>query len=118
TVSEVERHRRMVTVPELLALTLALGATIQQLLDPRGPERIRGPRLALVEDEKLLQLPPGPAEDQPGRRMNLIPVDASAMVCSHESSMDVQWDPEQDRIAGILLSGEAPSSDIGPEARP
>ena len=47
TVSEVEREHRNVTVPELLALAVALGTTIEQLLDPRGPERIRGPWLSL-----------------------------------------------------------------------
>jgi transcriptional regulator with XRE-family HTH domain len=35
TVSEVERGRRNVTVPELLTLALILGATVQELLDPR-----------------------------------------------------------------------------------
>ena len=49
TVSEVERGQRNVTVPELVALTLALGATVEQLLDPRGPERRRGPSLALSD---------------------------------------------------------------------
>jgi hypothetical protein len=36
TVSEVEREHRNVTVPELLALAVALGTTIEQLLDPSG----------------------------------------------------------------------------------
>jgi transcriptional regulator with XRE-family HTH domain len=49
TVPEVERRERNVTVAELLKLALALGTTIEQLLDTRGPERIRGPRLALYD---------------------------------------------------------------------
>jgi transcriptional regulator with XRE-family HTH domain len=54
TVSEVETGRRNVTAPELVALVLALGATVQQLLDPRGPERKKGPAMALTSDLDFL----------------------------------------------------------------
>lgn len=48
TVSEVERVRRNVTVPELLALVAVLGANVVRLLDPRGPGGGRtGPQVAL-----------------------------------------------------------------------
>src|SRR5262249_11330976 len=42
TVSEVERGRRNVTVPELLALALIFGATVTELLDPRRPDQRSG----------------------------------------------------------------------------
>jgi transcriptional regulator with XRE-family HTH domain len=53
TVSEVERGKRNVTVPELMGLVLVLGASIQQLLDPRGPEERSGPNIAVNDDIAL-----------------------------------------------------------------
>jgi transcriptional regulator with XRE-family HTH domain len=50
TVSEVEKGRRAITVAELLALATVLGVTVERLLDPRGPERLAGPELALATD--------------------------------------------------------------------
>jgi transcriptional regulator with XRE-family HTH domain len=41
TVSEVERAGRAVTVDELVALALALGVTVADLLDPAGPAGTR-----------------------------------------------------------------------------
>jgi hypothetical protein len=37
-------------VPELLALATVLGVTVERLLDPSGPERLAGPKLALAAD--------------------------------------------------------------------
>jgi transcriptional regulator with XRE-family HTH domain len=75
TVSEVERAQRNVTVAELLALTLALETTIEQLLDTRGPERKRGPHMALYDKP----------EDPTERRFHLpLPAEAvQALVCTH-----------------------------------
>jgi transcriptional regulator with XRE-family HTH domain len=54
TVSEVERGRRNVTVPELLALSLVFGMTVGELIDPRRPDQRGGPGgtmfLALTPD--------------------------------------------------------------------
>ena len=47
TVSEVERGRRNVTVPELLALVLVLGTTAGELLDPR-PDQRGGPGIMFL----------------------------------------------------------------------
>ena len=58
--SEVERAQRNVTVAELLALTLALETTIEQLLDTRGPERKRGPHMALYDKPEDPTEPPVP----------------------------------------------------------
>lgn len=41
TVSAVEGRTRNVTVDELFGLTLCLGLTVGQLLDPAGPDRSR-----------------------------------------------------------------------------
>jgi transcriptional regulator with XRE-family HTH domain len=41
TVSAVESRARNVTVDELCGLTLCLGVTVGQLLDPAGPDRSR-----------------------------------------------------------------------------
>jgi transcriptional regulator with XRE-family HTH domain len=92
TVSEVERIGRQVTAPELLMLTVALGVTIEQLLDPRGPERRTGPRMGLStsaakkyadgDDMHLVQGPVIPAQD------------VTALVCSHDASAAVEWDDD------------------------
>jgi hypothetical protein len=53
-VSDIERGKRNVTVPELIGLVVVLGATVDQLLDPRGPERKVGPAVALTADVDYL----------------------------------------------------------------
>jgi hypothetical protein len=51
TVSEIERSVRNVTIAEMLGLRIALDATVEQLIDPRGPERRGGPLLTISEQE-------------------------------------------------------------------
>jgi transcriptional regulator with XRE-family HTH domain len=87
TVSEVERSQRNVTVAELLKLALALGTTIEQLLDTRGPERIRGPHLALYDRSE------DPTERTPFHIV-LPPTAVPALVCTHPSDPYVvaEWD--------------------------
>jgi transcriptional regulator with XRE-family HTH domain len=86
TVSEVENSKRNITVAELLALTLALGTTIEQLLDTRGPERKQGPHMALYDK------PDDPTE----RRFHvaLPPTAVPSLVCTHPNSPHVvaEWD--------------------------
>jgi transcriptional regulator with XRE-family HTH domain len=87
TVSEVERGQRNVTVAELLKLAFALGTTIEQLLDTRGPERISGPRLALYDR----------SEDPTARtpfHIALPPEAVPALVCTHPSDpyLVAEWD--------------------------
>jgi transcriptional regulator with XRE-family HTH domain len=87
TVSEVERGQRNVTVAELLALAFVLDTTIEQLLDTRGPERIRGPHMALYDK------PEGPTERTPFH----VPLPAEAvlaLVCTHDSAQRpvAEWD--------------------------
>ena len=102
TVSEVERRQRSVTVPELAALTLALGVTVAQLLDPRGPERIRGPKLMLVAGPGHIDtVAPGtlgPGSLNPGDTVTygslaaIHAADLGALVCQHEALIEVEWD--------------------------
>ena len=86
TVSEVENSKRNITVAELLALTLALGTTIEQLLDTRGPERKQGPHMALYDK------PDDPTE----RRFHvaLPPTAVPSLVCTHPNTQHVvaEWD--------------------------
>jgi transcriptional regulator with XRE-family HTH domain len=149
TVSEVERGRRNVTVPELVALTLALAANVEQLLDPRGPERKRGPRLALAEPRveifvsnaptapewlDLAKPPPkivarepeqGPsiaaadvgAAREPEQGPSIAAADVGALVCSHETYAEVEWDSDRHFLRGIdLVHGDPPLiGDVGPD---
>jgi transcriptional regulator with XRE-family HTH domain len=87
TVSEVERGQRNVTVAELLKLALALGTTMEQLLDTRGPERIRGPQLALYDRSE------DPTERTPFHIV-LPPTAVPALVCTHPSDpyLVAEWD--------------------------
>jgi transcriptional regulator with XRE-family HTH domain len=86
TVSEVERGQRNVTVAELLALAFVLDTTIEQLLDTRGPERIRGPHVALYDKP----------EDPNERRFHVpLPAEAVlALVCTHTRAQRpvAEWD--------------------------
>jgi transcriptional regulator with XRE-family HTH domain len=108
TVSEVERDQRNVTVPELLWLALALDTTVERLLDPRGPERLKGPELYLT----LLPAPELPEEEAAalGREKRLdvgeyriqaiSPEDLTALVCGHEARAVAEWDD----VTGSLKS--------------
>jgi hypothetical protein len=69
TVSDAERGRRNVTVPELLSLSLVLGAVVGDLLDPHGP------KLAL---------------DTAGR-VQVEGADLLALVCGHTRRATVEW---------------------------
>jgi transcriptional regulator with XRE-family HTH domain len=93
TVSEVERRNRDVTVAELFGLTAALGTTIENLIDTRGPEGRRGPDL-LISDRP--PLPDGPVLDgqvvEPfDRRLVLPPGSVSALVCPHRLYAEAEW---------------------------
>ena len=93
TVSEVERDQRNVTVAELLALAVALGTTIEDLVDTRGPGGRRGPDL-LISDRP--PLPDGPDRDGHvvesfDRRVELPPGSVSALVCPHKLYAETEW---------------------------
>jgi len=80
TVSEIENDQRNVTVAELLGLALALETSIEQLLDPRGPERARGPWLSFGK----------------GRGTYAIPgTHVVNLVCTHALYPIVQWDDDE-----------------------
>jgi transcriptional regulator with XRE-family HTH domain len=78
TVAQVERGQRNVTVPEMVSLTLVIGVTAERLLDPRGPERLKGPRLALDYRGRI-----GPGVD---------PADVGKLVCSCYGDVEAEWD--------------------------
>jgi transcriptional regulator with XRE-family HTH domain len=91
TVSEVEREHRNVTVPELLALAVALGTTIEQLLDTRGPERIRGPWLSLSGAPEVDLDNRGPVDAIPAEKV-------SSLVCAHGEYPVIEWDDENSEV--------------------
>jgi transcriptional regulator with XRE-family HTH domain len=91
TVSEVEREHRNVTVPELLALAVALGTTIEQLLDPRGPERIRGPWLSLSGASEVDLDNRGPIDAIPAEKVPLL-------ICTHGEYPVIEWDDENSEV--------------------
>jgi transcriptional regulator with XRE-family HTH domain len=91
TVSEVERGPRNVTVSELLALAFALGTTIEQLLDPRGPERIRGPWLSLSGALEVDLDTRGPIDAIPAEKV-------SSLVCTHGEYPVVEWNDENSEV--------------------
>ena len=134
TVSEVERGRRNVTVPELVALTVALAANVEQLLDPRGPERKRGPRLALgvAEVEIFVDTAPIPPEwiadklphrpakivaKSPDQLPSIAAADVGALICSHETYAEAEWDSDRHFLRGIdFVHGDPPLiGDVGPD---
>lgn len=106
TVSEVERGRRNVTVPELVALTVVLGVNIEQLIDPRGPGGDRNaPSVALARA--------GSSPD-----LLVEPGDLTAHVCSHKTYAEVAWRTVGG--AGIGVSVEYTDvrpdlTDVGPD---
>jgi transcriptional regulator with XRE-family HTH domain len=100
TVSEVERNQRNVTVAELLALTLTLDTTIEQLLDPRGPERIRGHLLALWES--VLDMPTYDDVDPNAQAIQTIsPQHLTGLVCTHEDHPIVEWNDDNGSVKSL-----------------
>jgi hypothetical protein len=122
TVSEVERLKRHVTVPEMIALTLVLGASVEQLVDPRGPGSKKGPDLALSDraveitgdtDDTLLTQT-GPLV--PSRRRTIPARQVSGLVCSHKYYAEVVWDAENDWLKAIeWVEGRPGLTDVGPD---
>jgi transcriptional regulator with XRE-family HTH domain len=95
TVSEVERKQRNVTVAEALGLALALGVTVEQLVDSRGPEARRGPWLLLAEGPEPLKVTD---DDGPGYQVVGLPIkpeDVTALVCSHKAYVEAEWADKQ-----------------------
>jgi transcriptional regulator with XRE-family HTH domain len=86
TVSDVERGPRNVTVAELLALAATLGTTIEQLLDPRGPERIRGPLLSFSD--------PDPDDPSHGVLGAVPPEHVTGLVCTHADRAVIEWEDD------------------------
>jgi transcriptional regulator with XRE-family HTH domain len=88
TVSEVERGRRNVTVPELVALTLVLGVTATELLDPRRPDQRSG------DGEILLVLTPD------GAGQPISPRSLTGLMCRHELEFDAAefWGRQAERV--------------------
>ncbi|HEY3090683.1 MAG TPA: helix-turn-helix transcriptional regulator [Jatrophihabitantaceae bacterium] len=106
TVSEVERGRRNVTVPELVSLVLVLGANIEQLLDPRGPGGKTGPDLRLVKDETTWA--------------KVDPRHVTGLVCSHKVYTGVAWGDErvQPGLHEVVFVDVRPDlTDVGPEGQ-
>lgn len=125
TVSDVERIRRNVSVPELVSLTLCLSASIDQLLDPRGPERRSGPRLYLRDREYVFsgddadgtlmwQMSPLMASERPAIDAR----DVSGLVCSHKVYVEVQWAPDGGPLRAVdFKEGRPDLTDVGPDWR-
>jgi transcriptional regulator with XRE-family HTH domain len=90
TVSEAERNQRNVTIAELLGLALALETTVEQLVDTRGPEGRRGPRVSLSEGPVLVN----EGSDEPFQVVGPVipPEHVTALVCSHKAYAEVEWD--------------------------
>lgn len=94
TVSETERYRRNVTVPELMVLTLVLHTTVAQLLDPRGPAghtAVRPIVLAFNRDA----------------RMKLSAKQLAMLVTPAAGRAEITWN--EDRIDLINFTDEATS---------
>jgi transcriptional regulator with XRE-family HTH domain len=94
TVSEVERDQRNVTAAELLGLALALETSIEQLLDPRGPERVRGPGLSFAE-----------RDTDSGVIFAIPATDVVNLVCTHALYPIVQWDDDE-RVNNVTWATE------------
>ena len=76
TVSEVERGRRGVSLTEAIGLALALGVTVGQLIDSRGPAGRHGPSLILTNKVDNPDLPPA---------------SVTALLCSHVAYAETEW---------------------------
>jgi transcriptional regulator with XRE-family HTH domain len=94
TVSEVERDQRNVTAAELLGLALALETSIEQLLDPRGPERVRGPGLSFTE-----------RDPDSGVIFAIPAMHVVNLVCTHALYPIVQWDDDE-RVNSVTWATE------------
>jgi transcriptional regulator with XRE-family HTH domain len=103
TVSEVERDQRNVTVAELPWLVLALGTTIEQLLDTRGPERMRGPGMvSLAPSPEWADLGREIRTEVDGRevvyhevrQLAIFPENMTALVCTHKARAVAEWDDD------------------------
>jgi transcriptional regulator with XRE-family HTH domain len=121
TVSEVERKGRNVTVAELLGLALNLETTIEQLLDTRGPERIRGPGVVLLAVREFPVTKPGQKEEVAnlGREIRgkdgdkeifrteaIYPEDMTALVCTHKARAVAEWDDETGHLKALHYERE------------
>jgi len=114
TVSEVERRERNVTIAEALGLAFVLEATIEQLLDTRGPERKRGPGMVLLPVSEFLPLT-GQEEEVTGlgreirkgvawheyRVPTIHPEDLTALVCGHGARAVAEWDDETGSLKSL-----------------
>jgi len=94
TVSEVERDQRNVTAAELLGLALVLETSIEQLLDPRGPERVRGPGLSFAE-----------RDPDSGVIFAIPATHVVNLVCTHALYPIVQWDDDE-RVNSVTWATE------------
>lgn len=102
TVSEVERNQRSVTAAELPWLVLALETTIEQLLDTRGPERMRGPGMVSLPVSEWADLGREIRTEVDGRevvyqevrQLAIFPEDMTALVCTHKARAVAEWDDD------------------------
>lgn len=107
TVSEIERGRRNLTVPELVALVVILGSSVQQLLDPRGPGGRTGPQLALPV------LDWGESTGETDNWIDIAPEDITGLICSHRVYAEVIW--KRGRLQEIEFTDGRPDlTDVGP----
>jgi transcriptional regulator with XRE-family HTH domain len=106
TVSEIERGRRNVTVPELVSLTVVLRASIEQLLDTRGPGGKTGPRLAFT-------VRPG---DEALPVVTVDPKHVTGLVCSHKVYVEPDWSPEGLLNSMLYVEGRPDLTDVGPDS--
>jgi transcriptional regulator with XRE-family HTH domain len=99
TISDIERARRNVSAEELIGFALVLGASIEQLLDPRGPERRGTRRLALGRGDHL---------------GTVAPQHVTALICSHKTYAEVEW--KGAKLVSIdFAEGRPDLTDVGPE---
>jgi transcriptional regulator with XRE-family HTH domain len=106
TVSEVERGLRNVTVPELVSLAVVLGATIEQLLDTRGPLSRSGSRLLL-----------GNAVE-PFKDLAVEPQHVTGLVCNHKVHAQPEWDGTSALRTIKYVDGRPDLTDVGPDGAP
>jgi transcriptional regulator with XRE-family HTH domain len=105
TVSEVERGRRNVTVPEMVSLVVVLSASVEQLLDPRGPGGKTGPRLVFTRR----------AEDEDFPLVSVDPKYVTGLVCSHKVYVAPEWS-SVGLLKSVLYRDVRPDlTDVGPE---